>query len=521
MKREFDFLVIGSGVAGLTFALKVADYGKVAIIVKSCIDNTNTSLAQGGVAAVFSETDNYEKHIEDTYIASDKFANKDVIRMVVSEAPDRIKDLINLGASFDRDETGGYDLAREGGHSEKRILHHKDNTGYEIQQVLVKHVCNHPNISVFEKHFAVEILTQHHLGKVVKRTSTDTECYGAYVLNLDTNMVDAFLAKKTLIATGGSGNVYQTTTNPVVATGDGLAMVYRAKGTIENMEFFQFHPTALYNPGERPASLISEAVRGFGGILRDVKGEKFMQKYDYRESLAPRDIVARAIDNEMKISGSDHVYLDCRNLDEKKLKDHFPNIAAKCKTIGIDISKDMIPVIPAAHYQCGGIKVDTNGQTSIKNLYASGEVSSTGLHGANRLASNSLSEALVYSHRAAQHTVKHITDTDFNRNIPEWDFKGTSHPEEMILITQNYREMQAIMSNYVGIVRSNLRLQRAMNRLEIIHKETETLFRKSTLSQQLCELRNLINVGYLIIRNAQDRQESLGLHYNIDYPYKQ
>jgi L-aspartate oxidase len=517
VKKKFDFLVIGSGVAGLTFALKVADYGSVAIITKSELVDTNTSLAQGGIAAVIYKPDNFEKHIEDTYIAGGKFSDKDIVKLVVEEAPNRIQELINWGAEFDKDKTGMYDLAKEGGHSEKRILHHKDKTGWEIQRALIHKVKTHTNIHIFENHFSVDLLTQHHLGEKILRSNNNIECYGAYVLNLKTNEVDTFLAKNTMIATGGSGNLYQTTTNPLIATGDGVAMVYRAKGIIKNMEFVQFHPTALFDPIEKPAFLITEALRGFGAVLRDKKGNKFMLDYDSRGCLAPRDIVARAIDNEMKIHGYDHMYLDCTHLDKDELLKHFPNIAEKCLSKGIDITKQMIPVIPAAHYQCGGVLVDKNGESHIKNLYAAGEVASTGLHGANRLASNSLIEAIVFSHRAAISAIKKLNLQEINTKIPEWDFKGTSHTEEMVLITQNYKELGMIMSNYVGIVRSNSRLDRALRRLEIIYKETDALFQESTLSKQLCELRNLINVGYLIIKSAQNRKESLGLHYNIDY----
>lgn len=520
MKQVYDFLVIGSGVAGLTFALKVAEKGKVAIISKSGVENTNTQLAQGGIAAVFYKPDNFKKHVEDTYVAGDKYASREVIEMVVREAPERIKELIEWGASFDKTKSGEYDLAREGGHSEKRILHHKDNTGWEIQRALVKKIKDNKNVDVYENHFAVDLLTQHHLGVPVKRSHTNIECYGAYVLNLENEKVDVFLARKTMIATGGSGNLYQTTTNPPIATGDGIALTYRAKGLVENLEFFQFHPTSLYIPGQKPSFLITEAMRGYGAQLKNIKGESFMKKYDERGSLAPRDIVARAIDNEMKIHGDDFVYLDCTHLDGKNLKEHFPNITSKCAELGIDIAVDLIPVVPAAHYQCGGIKVDLNSRTHINHLYAAGEVSSTGMHGANRLASNSLSEAVVYAHRAAKHAIETLFENDICLEIPEWDFEGTSHPEEMVLITQNYKETQMIMSNYVGIVRSDLRLQRALTRLEIIHKETEELYKKSTLSRKLCELRNLINVGYLIIKMAQNRKESLGLHYNIDYPNK-
>jgi len=518
MKKRTDFLVIGSGIAGLTFALKAASYGKVSIVTKASIEDSNTRYAQGGIATVFSEPDNFEKHIKDTLIAGDGFCNEEVVRMVVQEAPARIKDLIGLGVSFDRKEDGTYDLAKEGGHTEFRILHSKDRTGEVIQKTLVEQVRKDPNIEIFEQHFAVEILTQHHLGEVLKKNNPDIKCFGAYVADLVNQKVITFLSKVTVIATGGMGNVYMTTTNPEIATGDGVAMVYRAKGTIENMEFIQFHPTSLWDPNVRPSFLITEALRGYGAVLKNIAGERFMKRYDSRGSLAPRDIVARAIDNEMKIWGDDHVWLDCTHLNPEGLMDHFPNVYEHCMARGIDITKDMIPVVPAAHYSCGGIKVDMDGQSNINRLYALGEASSTGLHGANRLASNSLIEAAVYAHRAAIHSVNRLNDLAFEDKIPNWDYKGTTHLEEMILVTQNYKEVQMIMSNYVGIVRSDLRLERALVRLEIIYKETESLYKRSLISKKICELRNLINVGYLIIKMARNRKESIGLHYSIDYP---
>ena len=520
MIKETDYLVIGSGLAGLSFALKVADHGNVIIISKTNIDETNTKYAQGGIAAVMYDPDNFHKHINDTLVCGDGFCDRDVVEMVVKEAPEQIQQLIDWGVQFDKNETGKFDMGREGGHSEYRILHHKDNTGQEIENALVKRVREHKNIEIYEYHFAVEVITQHHLGKLVKRGYPDIECYGAYVLDLKTDQVHTFLSKVTLMATGGTGNIYDTTTNPPIATGDGIAMVYRAKGTIENLEFIQFHPTSFYNPGERPSFLITEALRGFGAILKTADKKEFMQKYDSRGCLAPRDIVARAIDHELKIRGDDFVYLDATHLDSEKLKEHFPNIYEKCLKHGTDITKDPIPVVPAAHYMCGGIKVDMNGQSSIKHLYAAGEVSSTGLHGANRLASNSLLEAVVYADKAAKDALQKISSIEINRLVPEWDAGGTSYPEEMVMITQNYKEMQQIMSNYVGIVRSNLRLKRAQIRLEIIFTETEELFKKSILSQKLCELRNLIKVGYLIIKMAQNLHESRGLHYTLDYPKK-
>jgi len=518
MKKRTDFLVIGSGIAGLTFALKAVKYGKVTVVTKAALEDTNTWYAQGGIAAVFSEPDNFEKHINDTLIAGGGLCNEEVVRMVVQEAPDRIKDMISLGVSFDKKEDGTYDLAKEGGHTEYRILHHKDKTGEIIQKTLMERVRNEPNIEILEHHFAIEILTQHHLGEIVKRNYPDIKCYGAYVADLKNQNVITLLSKVTVVATGGIGNVYLTTTNPEIATGDGIAMVYRAKGTIENMEFIQFHPTSLYDPERKPSFLITEALRGFGAVLKNLSGEKFMNRYDSRGSLAPRDIVARAIDNEMKIWGDDHAWLDCTHLNKESLKDHFPNVYEHCLERGIDITKDMIPVVPCAHYSCGGIKVDTDGQSNIDRLYALGEASSTGLHGANRLASNSLIEAAVYSHRAAIHSGPRLGELTFEEKIPLWDYKGTTHLEEMVLITQSSKEVQMIMSNYVGIVRSDIRLERAMIRLDILYEETERLYKKSLISKKICELRNLINVGYIIIKMAQNRHESVGLHYSIDYP---
>jgi len=426
--------------------------------------------------------------------------------------------LLRWGVDFDKDEKGLFDLHREGGHSENRILHHKDNTGFEIQESLIRQVKAHPEIEVFEEYFAIEILTQHHLGEVVTQHSQNIECYGAYVLNQQNNHIHTFLAKVTLLATGGIGSVYATTTNPAIATGDGIAMVHRARGVIKDMEFVQFHPTGLYHPGDRPTFLISEAIRGYGAVLRTQDGKEFMQKYDERGSLAPRDIVARAIDNEMKLRGQDYVYLDVTHKDPKETKKHFPNIYKKCLGNDIDITKDFIPVSPIQHYLCGGIEVDLNGQTSIKGLYAAGECSCTGLHGANRLASNSLIEAIVYADAAVKDIVPKIKNIAFNELIPEWNDEGTKLPEEMVLITQSFREVEQIMSTYVGIVRSNLRLKRAMNRLEILYRETEHLFELSVVSREICELRNVISVAYLIIKHALRRKESRGLHYTVDYP---
>jgi L-aspartate oxidase len=519
MTHKYDFLVIGSGIAGMSFALKVADKGKVAILCKTSLEEANTSFAQGGIATVMLQTDNFEKHIQDTITAGDNICDRAVVAKVVREAPAQIKELISWGVDFDKDAKGNFDLHREGGHSEFRILHHKDTTGSEIQESLIQKVKNHPNIDVFNNHFAIEILTQHHLGEVVTRHTPNIECYGAYVLDSNTRNIDTFLAKVTLIATGGIGNVYHTTTNPVIATGDGIAMVHRARGVIRDMEFVQFHPTALYHPGERPSFLITEAMRGYGALLRTRDGKEFMHKYDARGALAPRDIVARAIDNEMKNRGDDCVFLDVRHKNGEETKEHFPNIYQHCLGVGIDITKDMIPVAPAAHYLCGGIDVDLNAHTSINRLYAVGECSRTGLHGANRLASNSLIEAVVYADAAAKDAVKRLEGYTY-KELPAWNDAGTSLPEENVLITQSAKEVQQIMSTYVGIVRSNLRLQRALSRLEILYRETESLFDRSVVSKEICELRNIISVGYLIIKQASQRKESRGLHYTIDYPEK-
>ncbi|MEO5888725.1 MAG: L-aspartate oxidase [Ferruginibacter sp.] len=532
---QTDFLVIGSGIAGLTYALKVAEDcpdKTITILTKTQSDETNTKYAQGGIAGVMDfDKDSFSKHIEDTLIAGDGLCNKEVVEIVVREGVDRIKEIIEWGARFDKDKDGDYALGREGGHSEFRILHHKDVTGKEMERALLEAISRKPNIKILSHCFVLDIITQHHLGFLITKSTPDIECYGVYVLNLSSNKIETILSSITLLATGGNGQVYRTTTNPAIATGDGVAMVYRAKGRIENMEFIQFHPTALYEPGVRGHSfLITEAVRGDGGILRNHNGKAFMERYDERRDLAPRDIVARAIDNEMKINGTEHVYLDCRHFSKEKFTEHFPNIYEKCLSIGIDITKHMIPVAPAAHYSCGGIKTDEWARTSIKNLFAAGECASTGLHGANRLASNSLLEAMVFAHRAYKHSVLTINEVQnirlFSANkvgpneFPNWKSEGTNAPKEMILITQSVKEMKLLMSDYVGIVRNNERLYRAMKRLDLLYEETEALYEKTAVSPQLCELRNMITVAYLIVKCAEFRHESRGLHFNTDYPAK-
>jgi L-aspartate oxidase len=519
-----DFLVIGSGIAGLTFAIKMARRfpdKSITILTKANTDETNTKYAQGGIAVVNDlERDSFQKHIDDTLIAGDGLCNEKIVDMVVKEGPKRVNEIIEWGTDFDKTVEGEYMRGKEGGHSEYRILHHKDITGYEIERALVEKTKQYPNIKIYNHWFVVDIITQHHLGYLITKSTPDITCYGVYALNLKNNNIEKILACCTLMASGGVGQVYRTTTNPKIATGDGIAMVYRAKGRIENMEFIQFHPTALYEIGVSPSFLITEAVRGDGGILRNKDGVAFMPQYDPRADLAPRDVVARAIDSEMKRTGTEHVYLDCRHMDRDKFKAHFPNIFAKCASIGINAFEQMIPVAPAAHYCCGGIKVDEMGRSSIINLYACGECSSTGLHGANRLASNSLLEALVFAHRCAEDMAARASHISFNDSVPDWNASGTTDPKEMILITQSLKELQLVMSDYIGIVRNDIRLERAMSRIDLLHKETEELYKTATLSPQLCELRNLITVGYLIVRGAQFRKESRGLHYNTDYPRK-
>ncbi|HMG15864.1 MAG TPA: L-aspartate oxidase [Saprospiraceae bacterium] len=520
-----DILVIGGGIAGMSFAIKMAKERpdlQIQVLTKTEDNESNTRYAQGGVAAVWDmENDSFNKHIEDTLDAGDGLCDPEIVKIVVNEGPLRVKEIIEWGTRFDQNKEHDYDLGREGGHSENRILHYKDLTGWEIQRALLEEAQQFSNIIIHEHYFALDLVTQHHLGYHITRVTPGIECYGAYVFDKIHSVFDTILAKVTVVATGGCGQVYKSTTNPKIATGDGIAMVYRAKGRVENMEFVQFHPTSLYNPlGENPSFLISEAVRGFGAILKTVEGEEFMQKYDARLSLAPRDIVARAIDNEMKASGHDYMCLDCRHLDKEKFIAHFPTIYEKCMSIGIDPMKEMIPVVPACHYMCGGIKVDKMGHSSIKYLYACGECSSTGLHGANRLASNSLLEAMVFAHRIFLDVKENLDSIDFKDNIPGWSTEGTTDPKEMVLITQSLKELKEVMSSYVGIVRSDVRLKRALDRMYILYQETEDLYNKTSISPQLCELRNLITIGYLITRSAYVRKESRGLHFTTDYPGK-
>lgn len=521
-----DLLVLGSGIAGLTFAIKSARRfpdRHILVLTKTVEGESNTRYAQGGVAAVWDgEKDNFEKHIADTLDAGDGLCKEEIVRIVVEEGPERVRELIKMGARFDMEKgTTDYDLAREGGHSEHRILHFKDLTGWEMQRTLMEEAARHPNIQVLEHYFALDLITQHHLGRMIVRVTPDIECYGCYALHKENGQIDTVLARMTVLCTGGGGQVYKSTTNPVIATGDGVAMTYRAKGRVENMEFMQFHPTSLFNPlGENPSFLVSEAVRGHGAILKSAEGEEFMQHYDPRLSLAPRDIVARAIDSEMKKRGTDCMYLDCRHLEKEDFIAHFPTIYEKCLSIGIDPMLQMIPIVPACHYMCGGIRVDECGRTSIARLYAAGECSSTGLHGANRLASNSLLEAMVFAHRIYEDMQDRLDDFGYQDDVPDWNAEGTTDPQEMVLITQGLKELRDIMSYYVGIVRSNVRLKRAMDRLYLLYQETEDLYKTTKISPQLMELRNLITIAYLITRSAVHRRESRGLHYTTDYPDK-
>lgn len=511
-----NYLVVGSGIAGLTFAVKIAEKfpeRKVVIVTKDSEDESNTKYAQGGVAIVLDkDKDSFKKHIKDTLVAGDGLCNEEVVKMVVKEGPDRLEELLLWGANFDKNPSGTFSLGKEGGHSEYRIIHHKDVTGYEIERALLTRVHQLQNIEILPYHFAIDLITDHHITD--KNVAQET-CYGAYVLNQKIGYVFTIKADSTLLATGGIGKVYGHTTNPVIATGDGIAMAYRAKAKIKDMEFVQFHPTALYDTEEGSSFLISEAVRGFGAYLRNMEGYRFMPDYDERAELASRDIVSQSIDSELKKSGTSHVYLDCTHLDIKEFKIHFPNIYEKCLEERINIETDWIPVVPASHYLCGGIKVNKKGKTTLKNLFACGECSRTGLHGANRLASNSLLEALVYAHNIYKyHSGNELIEN--NLKIPKWNDDGTVITEEHVLIQHNLRELQAIMRDYVGIVRNNKRLRKAIKKLDVIYQEVEDLYRESKVTTALCELRNMVNVAHLIIHQSLERKENKGGYFNSD-----
>jgi len=512
MKFVSDFLVIGSGIGGLSYALKVAEHGTVALVTKREIATTATALAQGGIAAVSSATDSFAEHIRDTMEAGAWLSNEAIVRLVVEEGPAAIAELIGYGTRFSRSETGEYDLTREGGHSQRRIYHAKDETGKEIERALVAAVLDHPSITVYEHHAAIDLITE---AKVARRRILPNRCLGAYVLDTRTGAVETFGASITVLATGGAGKVYLYTCNPDVATGDGIAMAYRAGATIANMEFMQFHPTTLYHAHAK-SFLISEAVRGEGAILRRRDGTAFMDGYHHLKDLAPRDIVARAIDNEMKTHGDDCVYLDITHREPAYIKDRFPYIYETCLGYGIDMTREPIPVVPAAHFSCGGVVTDMWGCTDLCNLYAVGEVAFTGLHGANRLASNSLLECLVFGRACARHILENSpSESD---TIPEWDESRVTDADEEIVISHNWAELRRFMWDYVGIVRTNKRLARAAHRIRLLQDEIDEFYQNFRVTHDLIELRNLVLTADLIVRSAMLRHESRGLHYSRDYP---
>ncbi len=513
MEERFDFLVIGSGIAGLTFAIKASRYGYVGLVTKRSLEDSATRYAQGGIASVLSVEDSFEDHIRDTIEAGAGLCHEDVVRVVVREGPQRIKELIDWGARFTVGEKGELDLALEGGHSKRRIVHAGDITGEELVRVLKAMVVENPSIAIFEDHIAIDLITHR---KFVGPSEPDV-CWGAYVLDKRDGSIHTFLAKATILATGGAGKVYLYTSNPDTSTGDGIAMAFRAGAHIANMEFIQFHPTCLYHP-EAKSFLISEAVRGEGAVLRLKNGETFMERYHPMKELAPRDVVARAIDSELKRRGDEYVLLDITHRGREFIKKRFPNIYERCLSFGFDMAKEPIPVVPAAHYICGGVLTDMDGRTSIRRLYAIGEVACTGLHGANRLASNSLLEALVFSHRAHLKVVDEVAEEVSIPSIPPWDTRGAKESDEMVVVTQDWDEIRRFMWNYVGIARSDKGLERARKRIELLKDEIREYYWNYLPTADLVELRNIADVAELIIRCAIERKESRGLHYNRDHP---
>jgi L-aspartate oxidase len=512
MIQKFDYLIIGSGIAGLSFALKVADSGSVAIVTKKARAESSTNYAQGGIAAVFDPKDSFAKHIEDTLRTGAGLSKKSAVETLVKEGPERVRELFQLGVEFttkfEADKPGSFHLGREGGHSFNRIVHAKDFTGQAVEKALLLACEKHPNIAFFPDHYALDLLTD----------DKDDACIGASVLSYSERKVRDFFAKITLLSTGGIGRIYRHTTNPSIATGDGIAMAYRAGVTLGNLEFMQFHPTTLYHH-DADSFLISEAVRGYGAILRNSAGERFMERYHPDKELAPRDIVARAIDTEIKKRGEPCVFLDVTHLDSADVRHHFPNIYEHCLKFNIDMTRQPLPVVPAAHYICGGVITDLFGRTTMNRLYATGEVAMTGVHGANRLASNSLLEAVVFSHRSAQDAKALAKDLKIPRN-PQRQSPAfnVGYDKEEILITHDRTEIQRLMWDYVGIVRSNMRLQRASERVKIIAEDIENFYKTQPLTESLVELRNIATTAGLVIKCAQFRHESRGLHWSLDYP---
>ena len=554
--QRFDHIIIGSGIAGLTFALKAAEKGSVAIVTKKSKADSTTAWAQGGIACVTSNEDSLETHVRDTMIAGDGLCNEQAVRTVVAEGPARIAELMNLGMHFDerRDEAGHRepDLGKEGGHSKRRILHAQDRTGFEVEKTLLAAVARHPNITLLEHHMAIDLITTEKsdavrklgsklgsaiefqkMGSVIesgdsfsqnsmtdpnsRNSMADPTCVGVYVFDEEKDFVETLCAKIIVLATGGCGKVYLYTTNPDIATGDGIAMAWRAGATVANMEFMQFHPTCLFHP-QAKSFLISEAVRGEGAILLNGARERFMERYDARLELAPRDVVARAIDAEMKKRGDDCVYLDISHQPADFLRERFPKINETCLRYGIDITREPIPVVPAAHYQCGGVKTDLHGRTSLPGLYAIGETACTGLHGANRLASNSLLEALVMAHRAAAAVAEEQDLATISLNLPEWQSGEAQDPDELVVISHIWDEIRRLMWDYMGIVRTTKRLQRAATRLKNLETEIQEFYWNFKVSTDLLEVRNLVTVATLMVQSALNRKESRGLHYTLDYP---